>query len=83
MFVPALIFILLSTLIIIKRIVSKQSYKINYYTLYIIVLFYMFTGIYFITEGQGRYSFPLIFIIIYCFYYFIKGLLIYTKELIL
>lgn len=38
---------------------------------FLLLIFFMFTGVYFITEGQSRYSFPLIFIIIY---YFFKGL---------
>jgi len=38
------------------------------------VIFYMFTVIYFVTEGQGRYAFPLIFILVYYFYFMMKKL---------
>ena len=36
--------------------------------IFLMLIFHMFTGVYFITEGQSRYSFPVIFIIIYFFF---------------
>lgn len=39
--------------------------KISSLESYLIILLYMFAGIYFITEGQSRYAFPTLFIFIY------------------
>ncbi|WP_425806011.1 ArnT family glycosyltransferase [Desulfitobacterium sp. Sab5] len=47
----------------------KQHY-LNREELFLLLVFWMFTGIYFITEGQARYAFPLNFVIIY---FAIKG----------
>jgi len=38
---------------------------VNAANLFLLLIFWMFTGIYFITEGQSRYAFPVIFILIY------------------
>ncbi len=40
----------------------------NQNDVFFLLIFYMFTGVYFITEGQSRYAFPIIFIIIYYFF---------------
>lgn len=71
-FVPAILFILIKSVSILLCIIKNRSSTIDLFTLYVIVLFYMFSSIYFITEGQGRYSFPLIFIFVYCFYSIFK-----------
>lgn len=42
--------------------------KISSFESYLLVLFYMFAGIYFLTEGQSRYAFPTLFILVYFFY---------------
>lgn len=64
-FLFAIIGIIIKSKNIIKDLFKKN--KINAYDLYILVCFYMFTCVYFVTEGQGRYSFPTIFIAIYLF----------------
>jgi hypothetical protein len=73
-FFPAILYILFYSFIILKNIILKRFKKIDKYSLYNLVVFYMFTVIYFVTEGQGRYAFPLIFILIYYFYFVMKKL---------
>ncbi|QXE20392.1 hypothetical protein B5S50_16955 [Clostridium sp. 001] len=73
-FVPAIIYILIYSMAILRAIWKRKTHLLNKYTVYNVILFYMFTCVYFITEGQGRYAFPEIFIMIYCFYYAIKPL---------
>jgi len=67
-FLPAIIFIFMYSIYILLKIIKRQSDTIDLFTLYAVILFYMFSTVYFITEGQGRYCFPLIFIFVYCFY---------------
>ncbi len=52
-----------------KRVVCSIFNKenLNSYSVYMLVCFYMFSCVYFITEGQPRYGFPVIFIMIYFF----------------
>ncbi|WP_125152347.1 hypothetical protein [Clostridium rectalis] len=71
-FIPAIIFILIYSIVVLKHIWRGETHLLNKYTLYNVILFYMFTSVYFITEGQGRYSFPQIFTMIYCFCGFIN-----------
>ncbi|MDW8801003.1 hypothetical protein P8V03_07525 [Clostridium sp. A1-XYC3] len=80
-FIPGIIYILIYSIIILKELVTNRRDYINRYDLYNTVLFYMFTGIYFITEGQGRYAFPEIFIMIYCFYRFLATAVKKYKEI--
>ncbi len=69
-FIGIITIFICSILIIFKRLshsllkIISDDYQNN---IFLLLIFYMFTGIYFITEGQSRYSFPLIFIIIYYF----------------
>lgn len=67
-FAIAITYILIYSVVILGHIWKRKTQLLNKYTLYNVILFYMFTGVYFITEGQGRYAFPEIFIMIYCFY---------------
>jgi len=69
LFIPAIILIIISSVKIILNLIRKNP--IESFTLYGIICFYMFASVYFITEGQGRYSFPVIFIALY----FLTGLL--------
>lgn len=46
-------------------ILNKE--KVDQYSVYSLICFYMFSCMYFITEGQPRYAFPVIFIMIYFF----------------
>lgn len=64
-FIPAIIIIILSTIKVIIDIINKR--EIENFKLYGLICFYMVSCTYFITEGQGRYSFPIIFIMIYFF----------------
>ncbi|SMC23200.1 Dolichyl-phosphate-mannose-protein mannosyltransferase [Clostridium acidisoli DSM 12555] len=64
-FIPAIIIIILSTVKVIIDIINKR--EIENFKLYGLICFYMVSCTYFITEGQGRYSFPIIFIMIYFF----------------
>lgn len=71
-FALAIIYILIYSVVTLGYIWRGKTQLLNKYTLYNVILFYMFTAVYFVTEGQGRYAFPEIFIMIYCSYYFIK-----------
>lgn len=63
LFLPAIILVIINSVNIILNFIRRKP--IESFTLYGIVCFYMFASVYFITEGQGRYSFPVIFISIY------------------
>lgn len=80
-FIAGIIYILLYSVLILRGIITNRTELLNKFNLYTVVLFFMFTTIYFITEGQGRYAFPEIFVMIYCFYQFIKLILWKYKEL--
>lgn len=69
-FVPAIILMMLYSAKVIKDLIKKR--EIDPYSLYNLICFYMFCCVYFITEGQPRYSFPSIFIAVYFFSYFIE-----------
>ncbi len=66
-FVPGIIAIILFSIKVIKMLLNRKGNEIDRFSLYAVVIFYMFTSMYFITEGQGRYAFPFIFIVIYFF----------------
>ena len=80
-FIPAIIYILLYSILILNAIIVRGTDMLNKFSIYSVVLFFMFTSVYFVTEGQGRYAFPEIFIMIYCFYGFIKFAILKYKEL--
>lgn len=71
-FLFAVVFVILYSIYIIIDILKYKGRNIDRGLLYTLVIFYMFTCVYFITEGQGRYSFPLIFFMIYLFVTFIN-----------
>lgn len=71
-FAPAIVCILLYSIFILVETIIGRGHLINKFNIYSVVLFYMFTCVYFVTEGQGRYSFPIIFVFIYFFYMVIK-----------
>lgn len=83
LFVPAIIYILIYSIIILKAIILRRTHFLDKFTLYSVVVFFMFTAVYFVTEGQGRYAFPEIFIMVYCFSQFIKIVTLKLKELFL
>ncbi|MEA5007234.1 hypothetical protein [Clostridium tyrobutyricum] len=66
-FVPGIIAIILFSIKVIKMLLRRKGNEIDRFSLYALLIFYMFTSMYFITEGQGRYAFPFIFIVIYFF----------------
>jgi hypothetical protein len=72
-FEPAILCILIYSIIILKSIFTKQTRSLNRLSLYLAVLFYMFSVVYFATEGQGRYAYPMIFIFVYFFYLLINS----------
>ncbi len=80
-FLPGILYILLYSVFILKGMLKGETNLLNKFDLYTVVTFFMFTAIYFITEGQGRYSFPEIFIMIYCFYQCMKLAAFKFKEL--
>lgn len=66
-FIPAIIIMLILSVKVIGDLIKKKI--VDRFTSYGLICFYMFSCTYFVTEGQGRYSFPVIFIIIYFFTY--------------
>ncbi|NFR31355.1 hypothetical protein FDF55_01965 [Clostridium sporogenes] len=80
-FIPAIIYILIYSIFIIIQIIIGRTEKLNKFNLYSTIIFYMFTSVYFVTEGQGRYAFPLIFIMVYFWFYFIRHGILLFKEL--
>jgi hypothetical protein len=82
-FGAAIIYILSYSIFILKSIITGESDKLDKFNLFIVVLFFMFTCVYFVTEGQGRYAFPEIFIMIYGFYGLIKFIIYKYKEFVL
>jgi hypothetical protein len=80
-FVLGTIYILFYSIFILKKILKGETQLLNKFDLYLVVVFFMFTAVYFTTEGQGRYAFPEIFIMIYGFYHFIKVSVNACKEL--
>lgn len=67
----AICYIFYYSFYIIFCLIKKKVNKLNKFTVYLCILFYMFTCVYFVTEGQARYAFPMIFIFCYAFYNFI------------
>lgn len=80
-FIPGIIYILLYSVLTLKDIIANRTELLSKFNLYVVIVFFMFTTIYFVTEGQGRYAFPEIFIMTYCFYQFIKLVSWKYKEL--
>lgn len=64
-FIPATIYILICSVILIKKLINKKTVEL--FNVYMLIMYYMFTCVYFITEGQGRYALPVIFILVYFF----------------
>jgi 4-amino-4-deoxy-L-arabinose transferase-like glycosyltransferase len=72
-FIPGTIGVLAYSLYIIAMIFKNKTQNLNVYSLFFLILYYMNTCVYFITEGQSRYSFPIIFVMIYFFYFTMKN----------
>lgn len=77
----ALLSIFIYSLIIMKNIFQRRTQMLDRFNLYTTVVFYMFTVIYFTTEGQSRYAFPMIFIFTYYFCIFVSLTLSKASEL--
>lgn len=74
-FIPALVYILILSVMKIIDIFKKKNNEnnINYkFEMYLLMLFYMFSITQFITEGQSRYFFPLIFVMVFFFVQFVS-----------
>ncbi|XOQ58865.1 MAG: PMT-2 domain-containing protein [Clostridium sp.] len=67
-----IISILVYSIVILMLIIKGKTDILNRFNVYSVILFFMFTCVYFITEGQGRYSFPIIFVFVYWFYNVLK-----------
>ncbi|MBV4418103.1 hypothetical protein KM800_01970 [Clostridium tyrobutyricum] len=78
-FAPAILCIILYSAFILKCLIKRRNYLISKFNIYGVLLFFMFTCVYFLTEGQGRYSFPIIFVLLYYFYIFFKNLFLLGK----
>jgi len=85
-FIPALISILILSVMKIIDLIKNTGNKddINYkFEVYLLMLFYMISITQFITEGQSRYFFPLIFIMVFFFVQCITSIMdkIYTWRM--
>ena len=78
LFLPAIVLMIISSVKIILNLIRRTS--IESFTIYSLICFYMFTCVYFVTEGQGRYSFPVIFIALYFFSALIFSILSVVKK---
>lgn len=58
--------ILVHSLLLLFKLFKNE--KISSFESYLLILFYMFAGTYFLTEGQSRYAFPTLWILIYFFW---------------
>lgn len=79
-FLPALLAVAIYSVYVIRKLIRKESQELDTFSLYAVIVFYMFTGVYFITEGQGRYAFPSAFILIYFFVKLFSGKINSDKE---
>ncbi|URZ09178.1 glycosyltransferase family 39 protein [Clostridium felsineum] len=77
-FALAVISIIICSIKTIYNLIAKNSLKA--YDIYGLILFYMFTSVYSVTEGQPRYSFPLIFIAIYFFCNALESAILFIKS---
>lgn len=66
-FLIGIIAIVAYSISVIRMLIKRRSDELDSFSLYALIIFYMFTAMYFITEGQGRYAFPFIFVVIYFF----------------
>lgn len=80
-FLPAIMYILIYFLKIILSVFRGESHLLDKFKLYLMVIFFMFTCVYFVTEGQGRYAFPETFVFVCCFYFTLKYLVFKFKGI--
>lgn len=81
-FIPSFVMIIIYSFIELSRIIGGKITDIDdKFNLYTLAIFYMFTFIYFCTEGQGRYCFPIIFIFLYYFYILLEKIYIFITKL--
>lgn len=67
LFLPTIIYVLGYSFYILINLIKRKAHDINLFSLFMTVLFYLFTCVYFITEGQARYAFPVILPAIFFF----------------
>lgn len=70
--IPALLFMLFYSVYIIYCLFTHRQKSLNGILTLGLIISYMFACVYFVTEGQARYSFPVMFLIIIYFFYAIK-----------
>ena len=80
LYYPGIVFLIIYSIYIVFCILTGNARLLNHFTVYSLVLFYMITCVYLITEGQPRYSFPLAFIMIYLGVNFYNKTLLFIKE---
>ncbi|NLU09227.1 MAG: hypothetical protein GXW91_13665 [Clostridiales bacterium] len=80
-FLPAVVFILIYFLKTLFSIFRGESHLMDEFKLYMMMLFFMFTCVYFITEGQGRYAFPETFVFVCYFYFALKYIVFKFKRI--
>lgn len=73
----SILYIIFYTIYVVICIIKKQTKLLNKFNIYFCLLFYMFTCVYFVTEGQARYAFPIIFI--FCFEFWKCIMYIFNK----
>ncbi len=64
-FIPATVMVIIKCIEVIKSLIKKKT--MDNFMVYNLICYFMFACTYFITEGQGRYSFPAIIIMTYFF----------------
>ncbi|MFD3156582.1 hypothetical protein ACFIJ5_06930 [Haloimpatiens sp. FM7330] len=74
-FLLSILSILMYTIYTLVNLIQGRIYELEKFKVYMLLIFYMFTVVYFITEGQARYAFPLIFIAVFMFYDFIEKII--------
>ncbi|AAK81221.1 hypothetical protein BJV85_000616 [Clostridium acetobutylicum] len=79
-FIPGTVGIVAYSIFVISKLIKRKSEEVDKFSLYSLVCFYMFTCVYFVTEGQGRYGFPSILIFIFFFLNIIKIDKLFEKK---
>lgn len=80
-FFPAIIYVIGLSVEVLRGLIKRKKFEQQYsFKLYCLMLFYMFSCTQFITEGQSRYFFPLIFVMVFFFVQFFQTLYLYIKQ---
>ncbi|URZ03271.1 glycosyltransferase family 39 protein [Clostridium felsineum] len=79
-FIPGTVGIIAYSVIIIRKLLKRKSNELDKFSVFALVCFYMYTCVYFVTEGQGRYAFPSILILVFFFLSIIKIDKLFEKK---